>query len=125
MEKVKTLPSCVTPEETRAAKEMVKTVEVTRDVANYLLGIVSATRQDARVRIGVSTRGAIALYRAAQARAALAGHAFVRPEDVKELAPSVLAHRLTLIGSSSRQEAENLVQEIVETVPVPLEDVSR
>jgi len=125
VEKVKTLPSCVTPEETRAAKEMVKTVEVTRDVANYLLGIVSATRQDARVRIGVSTRGAIALYRAAQARAALAGHAFVRPEDVKELAPSVLAHRLTLIGSSSRQEAENLVQEIVETVPVPLEDVSR
>ena len=67
VETVKTLPACVTPEETAAVKAAVREVEVVPDVAAYILDIVEATRKDARIRIGVSTRGAQALFRASQA----------------------------------------------------------
>ena len=123
VETVKTLPACVTPEETAAVKAAVREVEVVPDVAAYILDIVEATRKDARIRIGVSTRGAQALFRASQAKAAVSGRDYVMPEDVKDLAPAVLAHRLTLVGAGSRAEAESVIKSILEEVRVPLEQV--
>ncbi|MBR2558838.1 MAG: AAA family ATPase [Firmicutes bacterium] len=123
VETVKTLPACVTPEETAAVKAAVREVEVVPDVASYILDIVEATRKDARIRIGVSTRGAQALFRASQAKAAVSGRDYVMPEDVKDLAPAVLAHRLTLVGAGSRAEAESVIKSILEEVRVPLEQV--
>ena len=102
---------------------MIPQVEVTDDVANYLMDLIQATRSDSRVRIGVSTRGALALYRASQAFAALQGRPYVVPEDIKKLAPCVLAHRLTTGSSVKRGEDLMLIRELVEKIPVPLEEV--
>jgi len=115
------LSACVTPEETAAMKRAVGEIEVTKDVAGYIMDIVAATRGDARIRIGVSTRGALALYKASQAAAALAGRSYVTPEDVKKLAPCVLAHRIVAVGSGRRSESEHMIAELAATCAVPLE----
>ena len=119
---VEALQAQVTDEETAALKAAVHEVEVTDDVAAYIMDIIEATRNDSRIRIGVSTRGALALYKASQAAAALQGRSYVMPEDVKKLAPCVLAHRLTTAGSVKRGEDEALIRELAEKLRVPLED---
>lgn len=111
----------VSAEDTAALKHAVGKIEVTQDVAGYLMDIVAATRADSRIRIGVSTRGALALYKAGQARAALAGRSYVMPEDVKALAPAVLAHRIVTAGTLRRAEAETVITELAESCRVPLE----
>ncbi len=118
---VASLTPLVTNEDTAAMKRAVREVEVTPEVAAYLLDLVTATREDPGIRIGVSTRGAIALYQASQAAAALAGRSYVVPEDVKQLAPCVLAHRLVRAGSSRLEESEALIRKLAEDVSVPLE----
>ncbi len=120
---VQGLEELVTPQETMALREEVRKIEVTDDVADYIMDIVEATRRDSRIRIGVSTRGALALYHASQAAAAIRGRGYVQPEDVKDLAPYVLAHRLTTAGSVKRGEDEALICELAETVRVPLEEL--
>ena len=115
------LSPLVTPEDTAAAKAAVRAVEVAPDVAGYLMDIVAATRADPRFRIGVSTRGALALYKASQAAAALAGRDYVTPEDVKTLAPAVLAHRIVMAVGGKMSESEALVASVCETCRVPLE----
>ena len=119
---VEKLEATVTEEQTEALKEMVKEVAVSPDVSAYIMDIITATREHGHIRIGVSTRGALALYKASQAAAALAGRNYVIPEDVKEMAPCVLAHRLTTASSVNRGEDEMLIRHILEVVPVPLED---
>ena len=104
-------------------KEMCREVEVSRDVVNYLMDIVEKTRNDNRVRIGVSTRGAIAAYRAIQAAAALDGREYALPEDVVKIAPCVLSHRLALAGIAGSGEDAKIFANILESVPVPLEKV--
>jgi len=118
---VERLEAKVTDGETAELKAMVRQVEVSGDVAGYIMDLVEATRTSNHIRIGVSTRGALALYKASQAAAALAGRSYVTPEDVKKLAPCVLAHRLTLSGSVRRAESEELIRELAEKVQVPLE----
>ena len=116
------LEQCISQEEIAQLKTRVQSVSVSDDVAGYIMDIVQATREHKHIRIGVSTRGALALYKASQASAALDGRDYVTPQDVKQLAPCVLAHRLT-VGSSIRQgEDEALILEILESVKVPLED---
>lgn len=118
---VEQLEAKVTDAQTAALKAAVREVEVSDDVANYIMDLVAATRNDSRIRIGVSTRGALALYKASQAAAALDGRSYVKPEDVKKMAPCVLAHRLTTSGSVKRGEDEALIRELAERIPVPLE----
>lgn len=119
---VSELEQRVTEEETMKLKEMVREVHVSDDVAGYMMDIIAATREDESLSGGVSTRGGIALYHGSQAMAALSGRDYVIPEDVRDLAPAVLAHR---IGSSSasRRESEAYVQRIVSSVRVPLEEM--
>ena len=83
----------VTPEETAYVRTAYREVKVSDDVKNYLMDIVEATRMQGGFVSGVSTRGALALYQAAQAYAALQGRDYVIPEDIKGLAPAVLCHR--------------------------------
>ncbi len=120
-ETVASLRPLVTPEETAEAMRAVREVEVSPDVAAYLMELVTATREDSRIRIGVSTRGALALYQAAQAAAALSGRNYVLPEDVKALAPSVLAHRIVMAAGGKMSESEALISELCERCRVPLE----
>ena len=118
---VASLTPQVTPEDTEAAMRAVGQVEVSPDVAEYLMDLIAATRADSRIRIGVSTRGALALYKAAQAFAALAGRTYVTPEDVKALAPSVLGHRIVMSAGGKMSESEALISELCESCRVPLE----
>ena len=122
IEALNRIQQVVSSEETAAAKAFVKEIEVIPEVAAYLLSIVEATRNHPQIRIGVSPRGSIALYRAAQAKAALEGRTYVEPEDIKELAPQVLAHRLVTIGSTTRPEQETLITSIAEEVKAPTEE---
>ncbi len=98
-------------------------VEVAPDVAGYVMDIVEATRQDPRIRTGVSTRGALALYRAGQAKAAISGRSYVTPEDIKYLAPAVLAHRISTAGYGRMKDDEAIIIELTQNCKVPLERV--
>src|SRR5580658_7153139 len=86
------LEPVVTCQEILALQADVKTVNLDRSVAEYILRIVTATRADARLSLSISPRGSLALYRTSQARAALAGRDYVLPDDVRALAVPVLAH---------------------------------
>ncbi len=109
----------VTAEEIAELKKQVREVRVSDAVTDYMMDIITASRRDSAA-IGVSTRGGIALYAAAQAHAALEGRDYVIPEDVRDLAVPVLAHR---IGGSamSMDNAAARVQSLLESVKVPLE----
>ena len=98
-------------------------VHVSRDVVDYIMDIVAATRTAGVLVGGVSTRGGIALYKAAQVTAAMEGRDYVIPEDVVREALPVLTHRLTT-ASGSRGDGEKYLRGIVEKLAVPLEDVT-
>ncbi|MFO0591426.1 MAG: MoxR family ATPase [Polyangiaceae bacterium] len=103
------------------AQAEVRDVEVKEPVAKYLLRIVAETRDHRALDLGVSPRGALAFFRAAQARALLQGRKYATPDDVQALARPVLAHRL-LLTSQARYggtTGDSLLSEIVAQVPVP------
>jgi MoxR-like ATPase len=115
----------VSTEEIRAANQTCREVYVHRDVEDYLLDLVRASREDGAIELGVSPRGTLALYRASQALAAIRGRGYVMPDDVKALAQPVLAHRIVLSPDSRLRghSAERAVAELVGRVPVPVEEV--
>ena len=115
------LETLVTPEQTAYVRSAYVEVKVSDDVKNYLMDLVEATRTSSSFAGGVSTRGAIALYKASQALAAVRGRDYVIPEDIKELAPAVLCHRLTLGGGMNAEAAANRMQQQLQSIPVPLE----
>jgi MoxR-like ATPase len=100
----------------------VRDVEVKPPVGRYLLAIVAATREQKDLALGVSPRGAIALFRAAQARAYVAGRTWVSPDDVQALAAAVLGHRVALTPEArySGRDAELVIRDVVSGVRVPL-----
>ena len=112
----------VTPEETAYVRAAYREVKVSDDVKNYLMDIVEATRMQGGFVSGVSTRGALALYQAAQAYAALQGRDYVIPEDVKGLAPAVLCHRVVLGGSMNAEAAAQRLRKLLSDVEAPLEN---
>ncbi|MCW3059824.1 MAG: MoxR-like ATPase [Capsulimonas sp.] len=111
----------VNGEDILAMQERVKTIKFDTSVAEYVLKIVDATRKDARLRLGVSPRGSLTLYRTAQARAAIDGRDFVLPEDVRALAIPVLAHRIMLDTKAKYGgvQPNQVIEEILETVAAP------
>ncbi len=102
--------------------DAVDAVNLSEDVARYIQKIVRATRESAELNTGVSTRGALQFAQASRARALIAGRRFVTPDDVHELALAVCAHRVVLRGNDrpTREEAEAVMQGILEQVPVPV-----
>ena len=116
------LNTVVTPEETAYVRTAYREVKVSDDVKNYLMDIVEATRMQGGFVSGVSTRGALALYQAAQAYAALQGRDYVIPEDIKGLAPAVLCHRVVLGGSMNAEAAAQRLRKLLSDVEVPLEN---
>jgi len=118
---VEQLGQQTTVEEIAQLKKTCGDIEVSDVVSGYIMDIVEATRSHTRIRIGVSTRGAIALYRAVQATAGLDGRSYAMPEDVQRLAPKILAHRLSLSGISGAGEDIAVLDEIIQATPVPLE----
>ena len=92
-------------------------------LALNMMDIVEKTRTESRFVTGVSTRGAIALYKASQAMAASLGRDFVIPEDVKAAAPWVLSHRIISRGGESFEDARKYLGQIMEDIPVPMENL--
>jgi MoxR-like ATPase len=121
-EPIDTLTPVVELHEIRQLQAVVRAIEVEDAVEEYLLDVVDRTRQCSDLHVGASTRGALMLYRAAQSLALLRGRNFVVPDDVKEMACPVLAHRM--VGKSfthtrAAQAATQVLVSILEQVPVP------
>jgi MoxR-like ATPase len=115
------LEAVLTPEDVLAAQRAARAVHVDDAVLEYVVDLVDATRQAPEVALGASPRSTVALTRCAQARAVSEGRDFVLPDDVKSLAPAVLAHRL--IPRQARSGAEvgrRVVGRILDEVAVPL-----
>jgi MoxR-like ATPase len=115
------LSSIAAPEEISALQQARKKILVSRPVKEYIVSIVSATRESPALRLGASPRGSLGLMRAGQALAALRGRNYVLPDDIKYLVVPVLAHRLILkeeerLRGSTR---EQLLEEIMGRIPVP------
>jgi len=100
-------------------QEVVRKVQAAMPVKQYIVNLVSATREHPAVAVGVSPRGAVSLLRAAQGWAAFGGRDFVVPEDVKEVAPKVLGHRF-LVDIGAGVAAKEIVAGLLGSVPVPL-----
>ncbi|MDF2908220.1 MAG: methanol dehydrogenase regulatory protein [Herbinix sp.] len=111
----------VSTEETIALQENYHQIEVSEPVKHYIMDIVDKTRGDRRIMLGASTRAALSLYRGSQLMAATAGRGYVIPEDVKDLAGSILEHRMSFAGVIRDNEAARICREIIEEVPVPIE----
>lgn len=118
---IETLEQVVQLEELRRAQEEIRGVHVSTEVKGYLLEIVERTREHPDLYLGSSPRGALALFRTAQARAVLRGREYVLPDDVKALVLPCLAHRLILNPEARMREItpEQILVELMNRVPVP------
>jgi MoxR-like ATPase len=122
-EPIDQLQPVLSPQEVLSLQQSVRQIRVDDSLANYLLEIVNATRNHRNLYLGASTRAALALYRAAQARALVEGRDYVVPDDVKVLAVPVLAHRIlpkSAQPGGSAEHAEEIVRGIVEQLPIPV-----
>ncbi|WIG57641.1 MAG: MoxR-like ATPase [Ktedonobacterales bacterium] len=120
---LETLQPVVSGDELLQLLPVVRAVRVAEPVSDYLLKIVRETREHPAIELGASPRAALALFRAAQAHAAMRGRTFVKPDDLKALAAPVLAHRL-VVSAQTRlrgQGAEQVIQSILDRTPVPVE----
>jgi MoxR-like ATPase len=121
-EPVETLEPVLTVEEVLTIQKAVRRVRMEPALVDYLLDLIHATRQHTEVALGASTRASLGLYRAAQAQALVQRRSYAIPDDVKELAGPVLAHRLlTRTARSSRggDSAAELVREMLDKLKVP------
>ncbi len=117
---IETLQPVVDGQTLPGLQRLVDGIHVADAVVSYILRLVTATRTHFDVALGGSPRASLALYRAAQARAALAGREFVLPDDVKALAEPVLRHRLLLKAESALRgrTASAVMTEIISTTPI-------
>lgn len=105
-----------------AMQEEVKKVRVTEQVKDYIIKLVSSTRGDRNTTLGISPRGSIALYKAAKAFAYIYDREYATPDDVKNMAVSVLSHRIILSpqGKSAFGTAEEYISNLLKTCDVPM-----
>ena len=120
---VEELQQVVTAEETAQLRAEISEVQVSPDVAGFIMDIIQATRDSLELVGGVSTRGAIALYKAAQVTAAMEGRDFVIPEDVVREAIPVLAHRISAT-SGRKADVEAYLERKIREAVVPLENLN-
>ena len=117
------LDPVTTESELRPLQDAVTTVRVDDTIRMYVVEITQATREHDGLSLGASPRAALSLYKTAQAKAALDARDFVTPDDVKEMAETVLAHRMILTSNSRLRgrTTEMIVEEVLDSVPVPIE----
>jgi MoxR-like ATPase len=121
------LQAVASVEQVVEAQRRVRQVRVADELKRYILDLVTGTRRHHEVYLGASPRGSLALFRASQALAALAGRDYILPDDIKTVAIPTLAHRM-IIGSAARirdVDARMIVQEVVGSIPVPGGDGGR
>lgn len=121
-EPVEDLAPVLDCQQIRQLQKTVRQVAVDDAIAEYMLDIVEATRRCPELHVGVSTRGALSLYRAAQSSALVDGRDYVVTDDVQRLAVPVLVHRVIPKGfaqAGRRRDTEDLILRLVDQVPVP------
>ncbi|WP_066503669.1 AAA family ATPase [Abyssisolibacter fermentans] len=116
------LSSVIDKEDIKAMQEDVKKVHVNSELYDYIVDIVTKTRNDANIRLGVSPRGSLALLRAAQARAYINNRNYVLPDDVKQLANPIFNHRIILTHEAKIRgiTKEACIKSIINTVKIPV-----
>jgi len=121
---LETLEPVVTADQLHACQQAVRNVHVDPKIRHYLTKIVHGTREQEDLSLGASPRASIALFRGAQAMAALRGRAYVQPDDVKRIAGAVLNHRVIVRPESRLRKitAEAIIQEVVAEIAVPTID---
>ena len=120
---IQSLQPVVSTEDTAYVRQSYSETKVSPDVLSYMMDIIETTRKQNNFVTGVSTRGAIALYRASQVTALFRGRDYVLPEDVQSIAPAILTHRLSAGGRTSAAEATRMLENILKEVQVPLENL--
>jgi MoxR-like ATPase len=121
-EPVHELEAAVDVDEFKVLQRRASQVRLDESLVDYLMEVVDQTRRDSRIRIGVSTRGALALARLARAWALLEGRDFCIPDDLRQLFVACFAHRVALAGSASdgdKDQSEMIIESIVSDVDVP------
>lgn len=118
------LTPVVDRDELLAMQRAVEEVHVSESIGRYIVTLVGATRENPGVQVGASPRGTLALLKLGRVKAALDGRDFVTPDDIKAVAVPALAHRLALRPELwvQRVQAEDIVQECMNSVPVPATD---
>jgi len=112
----------ISPEQIAAIQQEVRTVHVSQAVEDYVLDLTEATRSHRAVEIGISPRAMLALVRAAQACAYVAGRSSVLPDDVKQVVPAACTHRIRLSMEAELHVTEaEVIDEILHSVPAPVE----
>ena len=112
----------MTKDEVYAIQQTVRRVHVEKRIARYMVDLARATRTDARLKLGVSPRGSLMLFRASQGAAYLSGRDYVLPDDAQRIAPEVLSHRLLLTSKAKYggTRKRDIVQEIIAQTKVPV-----
>ena len=118
------LQCVVTKEQILEAQTAVKEVKVSDSIKAYIVAISNATRQDSRLKLGLSLRGSLAMFKASKAFAAMAGRDYVIPDDVKAIVKDVALHRVIYNGyqiASNVHTLEGIFEDLLSQVPVPIE----
>lgn len=113
-----TLAAVTSLDDLTRAQRIVASITATDDLRAYIVRLLSATRTNDAISVGVSPRGGVLLLRAAQASAALAGRTYVTPDDIQSLAVEVLAHRIIALESDSPEHTAELISYVVSTTAV-------
>jgi MoxR-like ATPase len=119
---VDSLSAVTNAHEVLELQKLVQAVNVENSLAEYMLELTTRTRSHAELTLGVSTRGALTLYRAAQAIAFVEGRNYVIPDDIKQVAIPVLAHRVVCRGvlrEGHRQRATQILKSLMDSIAVP------
>jgi MoxR-like ATPase len=118
---IESLQPVVKVKDLLAAAQEIRTTYVSPALRRYIVELTARTRQSGEVYLGASPRGSLSLFRTGQARAALLGRDYVLPDDIKELAVSVLGHRIIVSPAARLRDlnSDRIVQEIVYETPVP------
>jgi MoxR-like ATPase len=118
------LPEVASGEEILRLKQLAQEVYVEESLRHYILEIIRQTRLNPSIQLGASPRASLSFYKAAQAFALIKGRDYVIPDDVKQLAAPVLGHRL-ILGTEAylhKRSRETLLEGILASIPVPVED---
>lgn len=113
---VNELQPCLSIADIQELRNLAMQVTVERSLQQYIVNLVRSTREDEEITLGVSPRGAVALQRAAQALAFLEGRDYIIPDDIKYLAPNVLAHRII---PARGQRSRAIVDRLLYSIPIP------
>ncbi|MEG3976333.1 MoxR family ATPase [Microcoleus sp. herbarium8] len=113
---VEDLQPCISLSQVQELRRLCAAVKVEGSLKQYIVDLVRSTREDEEITLGVSPRGAVALHRASQALAFISGRDYATPDDVKDLAPHVLSHRLIPAGG---RRAKAIVDKLLKSVSIP------